>query len=599
MQDLTDERISPPREQEAFRAMFEQAGFGVAQVSLDGEWLAVNQALCEILGCSRTELLSKPLQLIARFDDLRAEVIECRKLLQGQIQSFSSQKRHLRQDGRVVWLKATITLVRNDISGEPESFLGIVEDRTLHRKAIQHALSESGRNFRFLTENISDLFFTLDLDLKFSFWNRAAESLTGILASAVLGRGIGEAFSDGQDASELEELCRDVLATRLARSLRFSCHIGEKEFLFEVTAYPSMDGISVVARDVASRKRAEEALRRSEEKFSKAFETSPAMITIVRISDRQYLEVNQAFEKYTGFQRSEVIGQSISEVAGRVGLQSLNYAFGQAVKQGSIRNMEALVGRKKGDPLIVLLSAEVVEFDGQPCVLTVAEDISERKQVELERTELSRRLMTAQEEERRRIARELHDGIGQSLALLGIQLQRTGQPAASGKKNPGILELCGKVKEIGRQVSRLSHQLHSSELEFLGLAVAVKSLCREFSEQYGTKIACSCTKIPDNLDNDVALGLLRIVQEALHNVAKHSRAASVTVHLSGEGRDLELVIFDDGIGFDVDKMRSARGLGLISMRERLHLVGGRFDIASKPGAGTKIQARVPLPVSGR
>jgi PAS domain S-box-containing protein len=597
MQDLTDERISPPREQEAFRAMFEQAGFGVAQVSLDGEWLAVNQALCEILGYSRTELLSKPLQLIARFDDLRAEVIECRKLLNGQIQSFSSQKRHLRRDGRVLWLKATVTLVRDDITGKPESYLGIIEDRTLHRKAIQNALSTSGQNLRALAENISDLFFTLGLDLKFSFWNRAAESLTGILSSAVLGRGISEAFSDGQDAHELEELCRDVLATRLPRSFRFPCHIGEKDFLFEVTAYPSLDGISVVARDVASSKRAEEALRRSEEKFSKAFEASPAMITMVRISDRQYIEVNRAFEKHTGFQRSEVIGRSISEVVGLVGLQSLNYAFSEAVAQGSVRNMEALVGRKSGDPLIVSLSAEVVEFDGHPCVLTVAEDISERKQAEVDRTELSRRLMTAQEAERGRIARELHDGIGQSLALLGIQLQRAGQLSASGKKNPGVAELCTKVKEIGTQVSRLSHQLHSSELEFLGLAVAVKSLCREFSEQYGTEIDCSCTRIPGELDNDIALSLLRVVQEALHNIAKHSRASSVTVHLTGDGQQLALSITDNGIGFEVGRIRTARGLGLISMRERIHLVGGQFDISSKPGAGTKIQARVPLPRS--
>lgn len=599
MQDLTDERVSPAREQEAFRTMFEQAGFGVAQVSLDGEWLAVNQALCEILGYSRTELLSKPLQLIARFDDLRAEIIECRKLRDGQVQSFSSQKRHLRRDGRVLWLKATLTLVRDDITGEPESYLGIIEDRTLHRKAIQNALSKSGQNFRVLTENISDLFFTLGLDLKFSFWNRAAESLTGILSSAVLGRGISEAFSDGRNAHELEELCRDVLATRLPRSFRFACHISEKDFLFEVTAYPSMDGISVVARDVTSHKRAEEALRRSEEKFSKAFEASPAMITIVGITDRQYIEVNRAFEKYTGFQRSEVIGRSISEVSGRVGLQSLNYAFGEAVEQGSVRNMEALVGRKSGEALIVLLSAEVVEFDGQPCVLTVAEDISDRKQVELERTELSRRLMTAQEAERRRIARELHDGIGQSLALLGIQLQRAGQLSASGKKNPGVAELCTKVKEIGNQVSRLSHQLHSSELEFLGLAVAVKSLCREFSEQYGTRIDCSCTRIPDDLDNDIALSLLRVVQEALHNIAKHSRASSVTVQLSGESRELALTISDDGIGFEVGKIRSARGLGLISMRERIHLAGGKFDISSTPGTGTKIQARVPLPAVDR
>lgn len=597
MQDLTDERLSPPREQEAFRAMFEQAGFGVAQVSLDGEWLAVNQALCDILGYSRAELLCKPLRQIVRFDDLRGEVIECKKLITGVIQSFSSQKRHLRRDGRVLWLKATVTLVRDDVSGKPESFLGIIEDRTLHRKAIQQALSESGKSFRFLTESISDLFFTLDLELRFSFWNRAAESVTGILAGAVMGRRINEAFTEGQGAHELEDLCREVLATRQARSFRFPCRIGEKEFLFEVMAYPSTDGISVVARDIASSKRAEEALRRSEEKFSKAFQASPAITTIARVSDRQYIEVNQAFEKQTGFQRAEVIGRSISDIAAHDGLQSLNVAFEHAVEQGSIRNIEAVVGRKNGEPLIVLLSAELVEFDGQLCVLTVAEDISERKQAELDRAELSRRLLTAQEGERRRIARELHDGIGQSLALLGIQLQRAGQPSSSGRRNPGISELGSKVKEISTQVSRLSHQLHSSELEFLGLSVAVKGLCREFAEQYGTRIDCTCSKIPGELDNDIALSLLRVVQEALHNIAKHSRAASVAVHLSGDARELSLSISDDGIGFEVGRIGSARGLGLVSMRERIHLVGGAFEISSKPGAGTSIQARVPLPAT--
>jgi PAS domain S-box-containing protein len=599
MQELTDERLSPPREQDAFRAMFEQAGFGVAQVSLDGEWLAVNQALCDILGYSREELLSTPLQVITRFDRLRAELAECQKLHRGEILSFSSQKRHLRHDGRVIWLKATVTLVRDNVTRAPESFLAILEDRTLHHKAIQHAISESDKNFRVLTDNISDLFFNLDLELRCSFWNRAAEGLTGILASAVLGRRIGEAFVDGQGTLELEQQFRAVLATRQARSFYFPCRIREKDFLFEVTAYPSKDGLSVVARDVAARRRAEEALRKSEEKFAKAFQASPAIITIVRISDRQFIEVNQAFERQTGFSRSEVVGGTISEVGTRVDLESLNYAFVEAVSHGTVRNCEAQIRRKSDELLTVLLSADVVEFDGQACVLTVAEDITERKQAELARTDLSRRLMTAQEAERRRIARELHDGIGQSLALLGIQLQRADQPPATGKTKPRLSELCTKVKDIGTQVSRLSHQLHSSELEFLGLAAAVKSLCREFSEQYPFKVDCICQSVPPELDNEIALCLLRVVQEALHNIAKHSRAALVQVQLSGISRDLVLTISDDGVGFDLTRVRNTVGLGLVSMRERMHLVGGRFDISSKPGSGTRIQARVTLVMPGQ
>jgi signal transduction histidine kinase len=256
--------------------------------------------------------------------------------------------------------------------------------------------------------------------------------------------------------------------------------------------------------------------------------------------------------------------------------------------------MEAPINRMGSDPLIVLLSAEIVEFDGQPCVLTVAEDITERKQAEVARTDLSRRLMTAQEAERRRIARELHDGIGQALALLSVQLQRAGNESSGGKKPPSTPELCAKVKDIGVQVSRLSHQLHSSELEFLGLAVAVKGLCREFAEQYHIPVDCTCSDIPRQMDNDAALSLLRVVQEALHNIAKHSHAASVVIELRRVRDDLELTVSDDGEGFEPNKARSARGLGLVSMRERIHLIGGQFEIFSKVGEGTKIQARVPL-----
>lgn len=594
MQELSDERLSPPREHEAFGAMFEQAGFGVAQVSLDGEWLAANQALCDILGYAREDLLGTPLRIIVRFDQLGAELGECERLLRGEILSFSSQKRHLRRDGRVIWLKATVTLVRDDVTQAPESFLAILEDRTLRHKAIQQAISEGDNNFRVLTDNISDLFFSLDLDLRCSFWNRAAESLTGILAGAVLGRRVGEAFGHGQGVSDLEQHFRAVLATRQARSFSFPCSIGGKDFLFEVTAYPSKDGLSVVARDVAARQRAEEALRKSEEKFAKAFQASPAIITIVRIHDCQFIEANLAFERQTGFSRSDVVGRTISEVGRQADLESFQYAFAEAVSHGTVRNREALLRRKTGEVLTVLLSADVVEFDGQPCVLTVAEDITERKQAELDRTELSRRLMTAQEAERRRIARELHDGIGQSLALLGIQLQRADQPTASGKTKPRLSDLCTKVKEIGTQVSRLSHQLHSSELEFLGLVVAIKSLCREFSEEYGFKVDCVCRNVPEELENDVALCLLRLVQEALHNIAKHSHATLVQMELSGTPRDLVLTLADNGEGFDLAGVRSTAGLGLVSMRERMHLLGGSFEITSKPGSGTKIQARVPL-----
>jgi len=212
------------------------------------------------------------------------------------------------------------------------------------------------------------------------------------------------------------------------------------------------------------------------------------------------------------------------------------------------------------------------------------------------RRELAQRLTTALESERSRIARELHDDIGQELAILRIQFLRAGQPVSGmpGKRHATVAELCDRLRSVAGKVSRLSHQLHSSELEYLGLAVAVQSHCREFSEKHKIAVECSCSQMPEDLDDLHALSLLRVVQEALHNVAKHSKAKSAKVTLTSSPEEISLVITDDGEGFDLEEARLSAGLGLISMRERTNLAGGRFVISSQAGQGTRISATVPL-----
>lgn len=236
-------------------------------------------------------------------------------------------------------------------------------------------------------------------------------------------------------------------------------------------------------------------------------------------------------------------------------------------------------------------------------ILAVIQDLSALnaaeaalQEAETARCELARRLTTAQEEERTRIARELHDDIGQSLAILRIQMLRAGQPVSGmiGKRHPTIPELCDRLKTLTEKVSRISHQLHSSELEYVGLAAAIESHCREFSRQYKMTVECSCEDISKELDNLLALSILRIVQEALHNAGKHSQAKSIQVAVHGSPSELSLVIADDGIGFDLEEAKLASGLGLVSMRERVHLAGGEFSITTQTGEGTCIAARIPL-----
>ena len=262
--------------------------------------------------------------------------------------------------------------------------------------------------------------------------------------------------------------------------------------------------------------------------------------------------------------------------------------------------------RAAGTPVWVNMVFSLVRDDvtNHPRSLNaVAKDISflkraeqDLRDAEVARDELSRRMMNAQEADRTTIARELHDDIGQSLAVLKIQMLRAGQPVSGHPEmaHASLKDLSGKLEKIINKVSRLSHNLHSSELELLGLAVAVKGHCRECSEQLGIPIDCSCDHLEEKLDGMIALAFLRVLQEGLHNIVKHSGARSVTVRLTCSDHDLSLELRDDGVGFDVEAARLAAGLGLISMRERIHLINGEFQILSGHGQGTTITARAPI-----
>jgi PAS domain S-box-containing protein len=217
------------------------------------------------------------------------------------------------------------------------------------------------------------------------------------------------------------------------------------------------------------------------------------------------------------------------------------------------------------------------------------------------RREVGGRLINALEAERSRIARELHDDIGQSLAVLVVQMLRAGKPVSgsAGRRHADARELAGQLQEIVSRVGRLSHELHSSKLEYLGLEKAVRGACTDFAKGQPLAVEFTCEAVPAELDSGIGLCVLRVVQEALHNAAKHSRGSEVKVRLAGDERGLTVVIEDNGVGFDVAEASLAEGIGLISMRERVSFVGGSLYVASAPGRGTRIEARVPVvPVAG-
>ena len=223
-------------------------------------------------------------------------------------------------------------------------------------------------------------------------------------------------------------------------------------------------------------------------------------------------------------------------------------------------------------------------------------DITARKQAEEERVELSGRLIRAQEDERSRLARELHDDFNQRLAVLAIDLERTAAVISDSpiEATRRMHELWNRVSEIGADLHSLSHRLHSSTLESLGLVSGVSSFCGDFTEQQGIQVDFVHKDVPRSIPPEVALCIFRVVQEGLRNVKRHSGATRAEVRLEGDDDTLSLSLADEGAGFDTAKISTRTGLGLRSMQERLRILGGHVEIISCPKQGTTIEVWVPL-----
>ena len=239
----------------------------------------------------------------------------------------------------------------------------------------------------------------------------------------------------------------------------------------------------------------------------------------------------------------------------------------------------------------------VIRHNGRPKLLRgFMIDLTDRKATEDQLRHLSGRLITAQEEERKRLARELHDDLNQRIALMSIELEQLGQIASNvgGGFNTRLEKLQRRAQEISTDIHRMSYELHPSKLDHLGLVPALRSFCRELSISRGLHVDFTYDGFPADLSPEKTLCIFRVAQEALQNAAKHSGALRVNIHLAKTAVSIELEVSDSGCGFEINSKEATGGLGFTSIRERVRAVEGRIQISSSPGKGTRISVSIPL-----
>jgi PAS domain S-box-containing protein len=360
-----------------------------------------------------------------------------------------------------------------------------------------------------------------------------------------------------------------------------------------------VDGVCVgyyhFFQDISSRRVAERALQLSQEIFANAFRMSPVTISISSAGEGRLLEVNDKWIELIGFSREEVIGRTPLEL----GLledpedgHRLNRLV--AASGGSIRNVECRFRTKSGAPLAISVSVAEFAVDDRALRVVVGADLTPLRAAEARLSDVSRKMLDAQELERLRIGRELHDNVGQRLALLNMGLVQTQADLDKLVQAVGgnLSDLSKQAGSISQDVRTISHDLYSPQLRLLDLGDALRGVCSQLQRHLAIEITFAGHNMPNRVPADISLCLFRVLQEGLINAAKHSDTRRIDVELRGGSRAIHLRIKDFGSGFSVGA--SNEGLGLVSMRERVAMVGGTFAIASTLHSGTEIKVRIPL-----
>ena len=610
---------------------------GILETSLDGRYLDVNEEFCRMLGYEKVELLQRGIQDITQEDDYHVELGLHGQLVAGDIPYYKIEKRFERQDGQTIWVDLTRYAVR-DAGGSALYIVGIVLDIT-ERHLAEEALRESERKFSLIFDKLPfAATLTRPQDGLLLDVNENFEKMFGYSKQEVIGKTL-LALGLVPNTEERQQILAELLERSSLRGIELGYSTkssGRRIFLTNMDLVEIRGEVYIlqIDQDITAQKQALEALRESEERFHAILRQAAAGIVRKDVVGT-LLFVNDEFCRMIGYSASELVsaGKTCWDLTYPDDLDENQRLFNRMIRDGIPFQMERRLIRKDGSILWCNLSvAPVMDSWGNAIsAVGVEVDITARKQVEAslrqlnlelesrveERTVelqtmnqalqksrrrlqvLSQRLVQVQEEERRSLARELHDQVGQSLIALNLNLTIIQSELSKGYSDQLGIRLADSIQlvtQVIKLVRDVMSNLRPAHLDDYGLEAALQTFVNEFQARYGIPVRFEKPAEPlPRLENSIEITLLRISQEALTNIARHAQADQARLSLQLREKQIELKIEDDGIGIlSLQEAKRARSHGLRIMQERAEALEGTLKIRSASGAGTTIEVVIPF-----
>ena len=522
------------------------------------------------------------------------------------------------QRAGVTFESLTFSTVHNQRKWEPEVIQSLqtvssIVGSALYRKYAEEAAQQSSTRLSGIIESAMDAIIVVDSHQRILIFNAAAERIFACPAEETLGqtfeRFIPERFRT-QHHGHLTHFAAAGVTSRAMGPLLplWALRSNGEEFPIEASISQADENgnklFTVIIRDITDRRKSEQALLQSEQLKTSILESLTNYVVVLD-GEGFVVAVNNPEFQFAASNpfRGLTIGMSYfqecqaklerGDTSAKATLEGI-----QAVFDGQRDSLHVEYAPDSAPESICFL-VSVTPLKGPRGIVISLQDMTERKRHERAIQELTGRSINAQEQERSRIARELHDDVNQQLAVLAIELQQLealfpGDSTESTKGRDRVQSLWKKTHDLSMDVQHLSHRLHSAKLEHLGIVAALRGLSEEFATQHSIACDFQFRDVPATIATDPSLSLFRVAQEGLHNIAKHSKASEVLLELVGEGETAVLRLTDNGVGFDPDLSINQSGLGMVSMRERIRGVGGTFSIRSKPSIGTRIEVVIPV-----